>query len=138
MESDPAHLIVLSAMVKRILLLAAAGAVGTLARYWLSGAVQRVSGTTFPWGTLAVNGSGCFLFGLVWALADERLLISGQTRLILLVGFMGAFTTFSTYMFETRQMLATSEWLLGFTNFAVENIAGIALLLLGMAFGRSI
>lgn len=125
-------------MVKRILLLAAAGAVGTLARYWLSGAVQRISGTAFPWGTLAVNGSGCFLFGLVWALADERLLISGQTRLILLVGFMGAFTTFSTYMFETRQMLATSEWLFGFANFAAENIAGIALLLLGMALGRSI
>ena len=125
-------------MVKRILLLAAAGAVGTLARYWLSGAVQRISSTTFPWGTLAVNGSGCFLFGLVWALADERLLISGQTRLIVLVGFMGAFTTFSTYMFETRQMLATSEWLFGFANFAVENIAGIALLLLGMALGRSI
>src|SRR5260370_5189623 len=75
-------------MVKRILLLAAAGAVGTLARYWLSGAVQRISSTTFPWGTLAVNGSGCFLFGLVWALADEPLLISGHTRLILLVGFM--------------------------------------------------
>ena len=125
-------------MVKRIVLLAAAGAVGTLARYWLSGAVQRISSTTFPWGTLAVNGLGCFLFGLVWALADERLLISGHTRLILLVGFMGAFTTFSTYMFETRQMLATSEWLFGFANFAVENIAGIALLLLGMALGRSI
>ena len=88
--------------------------------------------------TLAVNGSGCFLFGLVWALADERLLISGQTRLIIFVGFMGAFTTFSTYVFETRQILATSEWLLGFANFAVENIAGIVLLLLGMALGRSI
>jgi CrcB protein len=107
-------------MLRRILLLALAGATGTLARYWLSGFVQR-SNLTFAWGTLAVNGLGCFLFGLVWALAEERLLISGETRIILLAGFMGAFTTFSTYMFETRQMLAASEWLLGATNFAVEN-----------------
>src|SRR5260370_18979024 len=109
-------------MVKRIRLLAAVGAVGTLARYWLSGAVQRISSTTFPWGTPAVNGSGCFLFGLVWALADERLLVSGHTRLILLVGFMGAFTTFSTSRFEARHMLVTPEWLFGFATFLVMNI----------------
>jgi CrcB protein len=124
--------------MKRLLLLAATGAVGTLARYWMSGAVQRIAGTGFPWGTLVVNGSGCFFFGLVWALAEERLLISGQTRLILLVGFAGAFTTFSTYIFETRQMLAASEWLLGAASFLLENIAGLTLLLLGIAIGRAI
>ena len=124
--------------MKRLLLLAATGAVGTLARYWLSGIVQRVAGAGFPWGTLAVNGLGCFLFGLVWALAEERFLISGQTRLILLVGFMGAFTTFSTYIFETHQMLAATEWLLGTANFVLENIAGLALVLPGMLAGRAI
>ncbi len=124
-------------MLKRIILLALAGAFGTLARYWLSGFVQR-SSLYFPWGTLAVNGSGCFLFGLVWTLAEERMLISGETRIILLVGFMGAFTTFSTYMFETRQMLATSEWMLGAANFAAENFAGFVLLILGAALGRLI
>ncbi|HUY18474.1 MAG TPA: CrcB family protein [Candidatus Binataceae bacterium] len=124
-------------MLRRILLLALAGATGTLARYWLSGFVQR-SNLTFAWGTLAVNGLGCFLFGLVWTLAEERLLISGETRIILLGGFMGAFTTFSTYMFETRQMLAASEWLLGATNFAVENLAAFALLILGIVLGRMI
>jgi fluoride exporter len=123
--------------MRRILLLAVAGAIGTLARYGLSGVVQRLAGAGFPWGTLAVNGLGCFLFGVVWSLAEDRLLISGQTRLILLVGFMGAFTTFSTYMFETRQMLAASEWLLGTANFLVENFAGIALVLLGIALGRA-
>ena len=124
-------------MLRRILLLAMAGASGTLARYWLSGFVQR-SSLTFPWGTLAVNGSGCFLFGLVWTLAEERMLISGETRIILLAGFMGAFTTFSTYMFETRQMLAASEWLLGAANFAVENLTGFVLLILGAVLGRLI
>lgn len=124
-------------MLKRILLLAVAGAIGTLTRYWLSGFVQR-SSLAFAWGTLAVNGLGCFLFGLVWTLAEERMLISGESRIILLVGFMGAFTTFSTYMFETRQMLAASEWLLGATNFAVENVVGFVLMMLGMVLGRMI
>jgi len=123
-------------MLQRILWLAVAGAAGTLARYWLSGVVQLFTGTGFPWGTLAVNGLGCFVFGLVWTMAEERLVISGQVRLILLVGFMGAFTTFSTYMFETRQMLAASEGLLGLANFIVENVAGMLLLLLGIALGR--
>ena len=124
--------------MRRLLLLSAAGVGGTLARYWLSGAVQRMTNAGFPWGTLAVNGAGCFLFGLIWALAEERLLISGETRLILLVGFMGAFTTFSTYVFETRQMLTASEWLLGATNFTIENIAGMGLLLLGITLGRAL
>jgi fluoride exporter len=124
-------------MLRRILLLAMAGAAGTLARYWLSGFVQR-SAFAFAWGTLAVNGLGCFLFGLVWTLAEERMLISGETRIVLLAGFMGAFTTFSTYMFETRQMLAASEWLVGAANFAAENLTGFALLILGMVIGRMI
>jgi CrcB protein len=124
-------------MLRRTILLMLAGASGTIARYWLSGFVQR-SSPYFPWGTLAVNGSGCFLFGLVWTLAEERMLISGETRIVLLVGFMGAFTTFSTYMFETRQMIAASEWMLGAANFAIENLAGFILLILGIALGRFI
>ncbi len=125
-------------MVRRILLLSVLGVLGTLSRYWLSGAVQRLTGAGFPWGTLAVNAIGCFLFGVVWSLAEERLLISGETRLIVLVGFMGAFTTFSTYAFETGQMLLASEWLLGSVNFILENAAGLAMLILGIALGRSL
>jgi fluoride exporter len=124
-------------MLRRILLLAMAGACGTLARYWLSGFVQR-SSLVFAWGTLTVNGLGCFMFGLVWTLAEERMLISGETRIIVLAGFMGAFTTFSTYMFETRQMLAASEWLVGAANFAVENLVGLILMILGVVLGRLI
>jgi CrcB protein len=116
--------------------LALAGAVGTLARYGLGGWVQKLIPTAFPWGTLAVNAAGCFLFGIVWALAEQRMLISGQTRLILLVGFMGAFTTFSTYAFETAQMLDDSEWLLAAANLLSQNVLGIALVLTGIALGR--
>jgi CrcB protein len=120
----------------RLVLLAIAGAVGTLARYWLGGLVQRIAGESFPWGTLVVNVLGCLLFGLVWPLAEERMLISGQTRIVILVGFMGAFTTFSTFAFETEQMLSDVEWVRGLGNIALQNVLGIAAVGLGFVIGR--
>ena len=122
----------------KLLWLAAAGAAGTLARYGLGGLVQRLHESTYPWGTLVVNGLGCFLFGLVWALAEERLVISGETRLVALVGFMGAFTTFSTYAFETGAMLRDAEWLLASGNLLAHNVLGIAFFFLGTALGRAL
>lgn len=118
--------------------MAIAGIIGTLGRYWLSGTVQKLYGGVFPWGTFAVNMAGCFLFGLVWVLAEERLLISSQTRVIVLVGFMGAFTTFSSYMFETTALLRDSEWVLAAANFGLQNFCGFAFLLLGVALGRQL
>ena len=122
----------------KLLWLAAAGAAGTLSRYGLGGLVQRLSGGTYPWGTLVVNACGCFLFGLVWALAEERLLISGETRLVVLVGFMGAFTTFSSYAFETGAMLRDAEWLLAGANMLAHNVLGLLLFFLGMVAGRTV
>lgn len=116
--------------------LCVAGAVGTVARYALSGFVQDRLGAGFPWGTLAVNALGCFLFGLVWTLAEERLLISTQTRFLVLTGFMGAFTTFSTFAFETSAMLRDSEWLLAAGNFAAQNALGLVCVYLGLVIGR--
>ena len=74
--------------------LAAAGAAGTLARFTLSSLVQRFAGGSFPWGTLAVNLTGCFLYGLLLALAERRMDLDPNIRRIVFVGFMGAFTTF--------------------------------------------
>src|SRR5581483_1885935 len=122
----------------RIAWIAGAGAVGTLARYWVGGLVQRVGGTAFPWGTLAVNALGCLLFGCVWTLAEERLLVAAETRLVVLIGFMGAFTTFSTYAFETSQLLRDAEWALATANLLVENVLGVACFFLGVAVGRLI
>ncbi|MBE7558083.1 fluoride efflux transporter CrcB [bacterium] len=116
--------------------IALAGAAGTLLRFALSGIVQRWAGAGFPWGTLAVNVLGCFLFGVVWMLAENRLVISGETRLIVLVGFMGAFTTFSTFAFETGELLRESEYLLAAGNVLVQNGLGIVALFLGWAIGR--
>ena len=121
---------------QRLALLAAAGAAGTLARYGLAGLAQRMFASSFPWGTFVVNAVGCLVFGLVWALAEDRMLISGATRAIVLVGFMGAFTTFSTFAFETSQMLDDSQWLAAAGNLLLHNLAGIALVMCGIAIGK--
>lgn len=124
--------------MQRLLLIALAGSLGALARYGLAGLVQNNSGSSFPWGTVTVNVLGTFLFGFVWSLADERLLISAETRLIVLTGFMGAFTTFSTFMFETGTLMQDDQWFLAVGNLAVQLVAGIVCLFLGLAAGRLI
>ena len=123
-------------MLHKMILLGAAGALGTLCRFGLSGLVQRLGGGSFPWGTLSVNVLGCFLFGLVWTLGEERMLVSGEHRLIILAGFMGAFTTFSTFGFESAQLLQDAEYLLAAANLAVQNVLGIVFVILGITLGR--
>lgn len=120
----------------KLLGLAVGGALGALCRYWLSGVVQGFSKSEFPWGTAAVNGAGCFLAGLFWALAVERLAIGGETRTIVMIGFLGAFTTFSTYALETAELARDTQWLWAAGAVALNNAAGITLVVLGVALGR--
>jgi len=122
--------------VQKIIAIAIAGAIGTLARYWLGGLVQERFNSSIPAGTFAVNVIGCFLFGVVWALAAERLVISSEVRTVVLVGFMGAFTTFSTFMFETGTLMRDSQWLLALGNVASQVIVGLICLFIGLALGR--
>jgi CrcB protein len=122
-------------MLGKLAALAAAGALGTLARYGLSGLVQRGLGASFPWGTLAVNALGCLAFGVFWAAAGQRL-ISGEMRTIVLIGFMGAFTTFSTLAAESGQLLADREWAMALANVLLHNVGGIVLFFAGAALGR--
>lgn len=89
----------------RVLMVAAAGGLGALARWGLSSALQRLSPATFPGGTLAVNLMGCFLLGLLAELSLERTPLGDHARYVVLVGFLGAFTTFSTFGYETLALL---------------------------------
>lgn len=123
---------------QKLLWLALAGAFGTLARYGLSGLVQRFTGISFPWGTLAVNVAGCFLFGLIWTVIEERHLMSPLLRPILLIGFMGAFTTFSSFAFETIELMRDSQWLRAGVNILAQNGVGLTALFLGIVTGRTI
>jgi CrcB protein len=115
--------------------LALMGALGTLCRYGLDGIVLDACGTRFPWGILVVNALGCFLFGLIWPLAEERMLIGSQTRFLVLTGFMGAFTTFSTFTFQTVEFLQDSQWGLAAANSLGQMALGLVLLFLGLKIG---
>ena len=123
-------------MMAKMVWLAVAGASGTLARYGLAGLVQNLSGTTFPWGTAVVNIIGCFAAGLLWALFEHRITVAPDTRVIILIGFMGAFTTFSAFMLETIELVRTAEWIYAAANVALQNGLGFIALFLGIALGR--
>lgn len=123
-------------MTQKLLWVAAAGAAGTLARWGLSVAVQQ-GRDGFPWGTLAVNAIGCFLFGLVFEAAAARTLAI-EIRLVVLTGFMGAFTTFSTFGFETAVFVREGRWLMAGGNLLAQNVLGIALVFAGMGLARAI
>ena len=123
-------------MQHKLIWLAIAGGIGALARYGLAGLVQRFFTGGFPFGTLVVNIVGCFVFGLLWAVLEDKLQVSGELRVVLFVGFLGAFTTFSTFVFETRQMLTESQYLLAVANVAVQNMLGLVFLIFGFAIGR--
>ncbi len=118
--------------------LAAAGALGTLARYALAGTVHRLNLAPFPWGTLAVNLTGCFLAGLLWSLFEGRWPVASDTRAIVLIGFMGAFTTFSAYILETGELVRSAQWLAAAANIAAQNGLGIIGLAAGLMIGRSV
>jgi CrcB protein len=125
-----------SNVAAKLLLITVAGGLGSLARYGLSGFVLRLCGAGFPWGTAAVNVVGSFLFGVVWSATEQRLGLAAETRIIVLTGFMGAFTTFSTFMFETGQLMGDKEWMLAFANIAGQILVGLVFLFLGLAAGR--
>ena len=120
----------------KLVCLGFAGAVGTLARFWCSELVKQTFVSTLPWGTWAVNVAGCFLFGLVWVLAEERNLVSSDFRFFALVGFMGAFTTFSTYVFESVDLMRAGTVIYALANVIGQNLAGFLAVLAGMAIAR--
>jgi len=120
------------------LIVGSGGFLGALARYGLSGLVQRhVSLTTFPYGTLVVNLVGCLLIGAIVGLAESRQLFGPELRTFVLIGILGAFTTFSTFGYETFSMLRDHEYLRATANVGVHVVLGLALVWLGHALTTS-
>jgi fluoride exporter len=117
--------------------LALAGALGTLARYGVTTAAGRLFGVGFPYGTLAVNLGGCFLFGLVLTLSRERGLIPPLPTEILLIGFMGGFTTFSSYAGDTVLLAQGARLGPALLNASLQNVGGVACFLAGAALARA-
>ncbi len=121
-----------------ILFIGAGGFLGAVSRYMVSLWVGARFGKTFPAGTFAVNILGCFIIGLLMTVFSERLLIPEHWRLFAAVGFVGSFTTFSTFEYETGALLFDGEWFLAILNVALSLIAGFIALKAGEMLARSI
>ena len=108
-----------------ILMLGIFGVLGTLARYLLQGWVQDQSGSLFPVGTLLVNLCGCFLIGAINRMALQHLWFPPEWRIALTIGFLGAFTTFSTFGWETYRMLEDGNWTHAFLYVGLSFFGGL-------------
>lgn len=114
------------------------GALGCLARYFLSGWVYQLLGRGFPYGTLAVNVIGAFLIGLIMEFSIRSALIPPTIRVALTIGFLGGLTTFSTFSFETFRLLEEGAFLVAFFNVMVSVIACLACTWFGIAVARAL
>jgi fluoride exporter len=119
-----------------LVLIAAGGAAGAIARYLIQGWVQDLGGGRFPWGTFAVNVSGSFLLGVVFALAMDRAVLSPEVRVPVMIGFIGSYTTFSTVMLESWRLVEEGDYLFLLGNLIGSIVVGMIALVVGLAIGR--
>ncbi len=120
------------------LAIAAGGALGALMRFWVSTAVYGWLGRGFPWGTLAVNVLGSLVMGVLYILLLERLTTGPEVRALLLIGFLGAFTTFSTFSIETFNLIEQAEIGKALLNMAVSVFACVLAAWAGVILGRQL
>ena len=110
--------------------------VGANARYVISRFAARLFGPVFPYGTLIINVSGSFIVGLFLVWTAERVLIDPRWRLLVVIGFCGGFTTFSSYAFETTAYFEQGQWLLMTTNILANNVLSLAAAVAGISLAR--
>jgi CrcB protein len=125
-------------MVTRILVIGAGGFVGAIARHVLAGLVQHRTGAYFPTGTLAVNVLGCAMMGALLAVIEERQVLGPDARAFLAVGILGSFTTFSTFGFETMELLRTGSTRLAAVNVTANVLVGLIALWVGRTLARAL
>ena len=124
--------------VKDFLAISVAAIVGANLRYLLSRLAAREFGPIFPYGTLAINIVGSFIVGLFVIWTTERVLVDPRWRLLVVVGFCGSFTTFSSYAFETMSYFEQGQWGLMLTNVFANNLLCLGAALGGMALARAL
>lgn len=119
-----------------LILVGAGGFFGAIARYLVDGWVSRLTGGGLPWGTFVVNVSGSFLLGLLFALTIDRGVLPSEVRAPVLIGFIGAYTTFSTWMLESWRLVETGDVPAAVGNLVGSVGLGLIAVVLGLAAGR--
>jgi fluoride exporter len=121
-----------------IFIIGIGGFLGAISRYGVALWIGQRWGRTFPLGTFLINVSGSFLIGLLMSLLTERFMVNPQWRLLLIVGFLGAYTTFSTFEYETGALVKDGEWMIAMLNVVLSVIVGFIALKLGEVIAKSI
>ena len=122
----------------KVLYLIVGGAAGTLARYYLVGTVYHKLGANFPFGTLLVNLTGCFLVGLFSTTINDKFFFGPDSKTLLMAGFCGSYTTFSALMLETSNLMVDGEMFGALVNVVASVVAGFIFLRLGVLAGNLI
>lgn len=121
-----------------LLLIGAGGFLGAVARYLLDARVTAWTGGALPWGTFAVNTTGSFVLGVLFALIVERAALPADLRAPLLIGFLGSYTTFSTLALESWRMIEDGAWVYATLNLGGSIIIGVVAVVAGIGIGRAI
>jgi fluoride exporter len=122
----------------QIISIAGGGAIGALLRFWMSNCVYALLGRAFPYGTLAVNALGSIIMGLLYVFMLERMEVSPEWRAVLMIGLLGAFTTFSTFSIETMNLIEAGEISKAGLNMFLSVALCVTGCWLGMIMGRQI
>jgi CrcB protein len=120
-------------MMKNLFLVAIGGAIGSMARYLCQKWLNENYPHTFPWGTFMVNLLGCFLIGIIYETSEKSSVLTPQARLLLITGFCGGFTTFSTFAFENMNLLRSGDTIYFLLYTIASVVLGIAAVFAGMA-----
>jgi CrcB protein len=121
-----------------LVLIGIGGAIGAISRYLMGGFVHRLTPSLFPYGTFAVNVTGCLIFGLIAGVDASRLVLGPGGRAFLLIGVLGGFTTFSSFSFETVELARSGQLLQAGANIGGQVVLGLVALWLGYVVGRSV
>ncbi|HEX8815652.1 MAG TPA: fluoride efflux transporter CrcB [Terriglobales bacterium] len=124
--------------VGKYLIVGVGGFAGSVARYWVGAYVGQRMGTRFPYGTFLINITGSFLIGFVMTVLTERTSLSPNWRYLIPIGFIGGYTTFSTFEYETLRAVQDGQFIAGALNVVLSVIVGFAMVWAGAVAGKAV
>ncbi len=120
----------------KVLWISIGAVLGANLRYWVGDWAAQRFGSGFPYGTLLINLSGSFMLGLIVSMSMENFIIDPRLRLLLTIGFLGSYTTFSTYAYESIALISQGQWGLGLFNLLGSSLLGALFAILGIWLGK--